>query len=51
MKKSNLKVYESPRVEVIEIECQGILCDSAPGTSTSAGGGTTNMGINSGNGW
>lgn len=48
--KTNNKRYEAPRVEVIEIDYQGILCVSAD-TSASAGGGTTNMGINTGFGW
>ena len=45
------KPYESPKAEVIAIENQGVLCTSAPAASTGAGGGTTNMGINSGYGW
>ncbi len=46
--------YEAPQAEVIAMETQGVLCASgetpAP-TSTNAGGGTTNMGYNSGYGW
>ena len=49
--KQNNKHYESPKAEVIEIENQGVLCASAPVASTNAGGGTTNMDINTGNGW
>jgi hypothetical protein len=49
MNKINKQRYEAPQAEIIEIEYQGILCASAP--DVSAGGGTTNMGINSGNGW
>lgn len=47
----NRQHYEAPQVEVIEIECQGVLCDSAQSTSTGAGGGTTNMGMQGGYGW
>ena len=43
--------YEAPKVEVIEIEYQGILCASAGAVTTTGGGGTTNMGYNSGYGW
>lgn len=31
MKHNNLKRYETPRAEVIVIECQGVLCTSAGG--------------------
>ena len=41
MKKAT-KRYESPQVEVIEIEPQGILCASG-GVATNAGGGTESM--------
>ena len=51
MKATNQKVYEAPMAEVIEIVSQGVLCASAPTASTGAGGGTTNMNINTGNGW
>ena len=52
MKTTNQKVYESPKAEVIEIEAQGVLCTSGgAATSPGTGGGTTNMGINSGYGW
>lgn len=34
MKQTFLKVYESPKAEVIEIEPQGVLCVSADETST-----------------
>ena len=41
MKQANLKAYESPKAEVIEIETQGVLCVSAgetsPGFSTTGG--------------
>lgn len=50
MNKEKLKRYESPKAEVIEIESQGVLCASG-GAAFSTGGGTTNMGINTGNGW
>ena len=50
--KVSTKSYEAPKAEVIEIESQGVLCaSSAAATSTGAGGGTTNMGINNGYGW
>ena len=51
MKATKQKVYETPQVEVIEIEPQGMLCASAPAASTGAGGGTTNMNVNDGYGW
>ena len=50
MKTTNQKVYESPKAEIIVIEHQGVLCASG-GAAFSTGGGTTNMGINTGNGW
>ena len=40
--KKTTKRYESPQVEVIEIEPQGILCASG-GVATNAGGGTESM--------
>ena len=43
MKETN-KRYETPKVEVIEIEPQGILCASGGGDdATGFGAGTTNM--------
>jgi hypothetical protein len=42
MKQTNLKAYESPKAEVIEIEPQGVLCVS-DGAAATAGGGTQNM--------
>ena len=42
MKKTTEKRYETPLVEVIEIEPQGILCASG-GVATNAGGGTESM--------
>ena len=51
MREKIQKTYEAPKAEVIEIESQGVLCASGGAASTSAGGGTTNMGINTGNGW
>jgi hypothetical protein len=51
MKQTNLKAYESPKAEVIEIESQGVLCasggETSPGFSTTGGlqfgnGGTGN---------
>lgn len=42
MKTTNRKHYETPQVEVIEIEPQGILCASG-GVATNAGGGTESM--------
>ena len=51
MKATN-KRYETPKVEVIEIEPQGILCASGGAvTSAGAGGGTTNMNVQGGYGW
>ncbi len=47
MKQTNLKVYESPKAEVIEIEPQGVLCVSAGETST---GFSTTGGLHFGNG-
>ena len=47
MKQTNLKVYESPKAEVIEIEPQGVLCVSAGETST---GFSTTGGLQFGNG-
>ncbi len=44
------KTYEAPKVEVIEIETQGVLCVSGD-AAASAGGGTTNMNVNNGYGW
>lgn len=46
MKQTNLKVYESPKAEVIEIETQGVLCAS-DGAAATAGGGTQNMNMGS----
>ena len=40
--KKTTKRYESPQVEVIEIEPQGLLCASG-GVATNAGGGTESM--------
>ena len=49
MKTTN-KRYEAPRVEVIEIEYQGILCASAGGdTATGPGGNGFKFGNNTGN--
>ncbi len=42
MKQTNLKAYESPKAEIIEIEPQGVLCASG-GDAATAGGGTQNM--------
>ena len=50
MKASKQKVYEAPKVEVIEIESQGVLCVSG-GAAFSTGGGTTNMSVQNGYGW
>jgi len=50
--KTPKKLYETPQVEIIEIESQGVLCTSSgAATSTGAGGGTTDMNYNSGYGW
>ena len=49
MKNTNNR-YEAPKAEVIAIESQGVLCASGGQTST-GGGGTANMGINTGYGW
>ena len=46
MKQTNLKAYESPKAEVIEIESQGVLCAS-DGAAATAGGGTQNMNMGS----
>lgn len=44
--------YEAPKMEVIEIEYQGILCASAGGgEATGFGAGTTNMNMQGGYGW
>lgn len=51
MKATKQKVYEAPKLEIIEIESQGVLCASAPAASTGAGGGTTNMNVQNGYGW
>ena len=51
MKTTNSQHYETPHVEVIEIEPQGILCASAGGETTGFGAGTTNMNMQSGYGW
>lgn len=48
--KATEKHYETPYVEVIEIEPQGMLCASGD-AATNAGGGTTNMNYGSGYGW
>ena len=48
MKQTNLKAYESPKAEVIEIESQGVLCASGDATRT---GGTNDMDINNIEGW
>jgi hypothetical protein len=40
--KKTTKRYESPQVEVIEIEPQSLLCASG-GVATNAGGGTESM--------
>ena len=40
--KTTTKRYESPQVEVIEIEPQGLLCASG-GVAINAGGGTESM--------
>jgi hypothetical protein len=50
------KRYETPQAEVIEIECQGVLCASGEAptptpTGAGAGGGTTNMNVQDGYGW
>ena len=37
MKQTFLKTYEAPKVEVIEIESQGVLCASGGGESTPDG--------------
>ena len=42
MKKTKLKVYESPHVEVIKIETQGVLCASGEGGTR---GGTESMNL------
>ena len=44
------KRYEAPRVEVIEIESQGVLCAS-DGAATMGGGSTTSMTVSGGYGW
>lgn len=51
MKQTN-KRYEAPQAEVIEIECQGVLCMSGgPSTSTNpTGNGGIQFGTTSG-GW
>jgi len=46
MKQTNLKAYEAPKAEVIEIESQGVLCAS-DGAAATAGGGTQNMNMGS----
>ncbi len=52
MKTTKQKVYESPKVEVIEIEAQGVLCASGgAATSPGTGGGTTDMNYGTGYGW
>ena len=43
--------YEAPSLEVIEMESQGVICASGEAATASAGGGTTNMGMNNGYGW
>lgn len=44
--------YEAPRMEVIEMEYQGILCASVGGgEATGFGAGTTNMNMQGGYGW
>ena len=50
MKKNTNRRYEAPRVEVIEIESQGVLCVSGGADTSIGGGGTTNMNIQ-GYGW
>ena len=47
MKHTNLKAYESPKAEIIEIESQGILCASAD-TSTGPGGNGFQFGTSNG---
>ncbi len=43
MKTNNRKRYETPQVEVIEIEPQGMLCASGGVAATYADGGTESM--------
>ena len=53
MKKSN-KCYEAPKMEIIEIESQGVLCASGGnggGEAAGFGAGTTNMNMQGGYGW
>ena len=38
MKQTNLKAYESPKAEVIEIESQGVLCASGGGPTPTPDG-------------
>ncbi len=38
------KNYESPRVEIIEIEMQGVLCSSVPEPTSNPSGGTESVG-------
>ena len=47
MIKAMRKNYECPRVEVIEIEKQGVFCTSGPQPISNPSGGTENVGRNS----
>ena len=52
MKNTN-KRYESPKAEIIVIECQGVLCASGGGSQTSGftGNGGISFGTNNQGGW
>ena len=53
MKRTNQKAYESPKAEIIVIECQGVLCASGGGAPTSGitGNGGISFGTNNQGGW
>lgn len=49
--KKKLKIYETPKAEIVEFESQGMLCASAGAATTTGGGRTTNMNVQEGFGW
>ena len=40
MDKKELKFYEAPAMDVVELKLQGMLCESNPGGDGQPGGGT-----------
>lgn len=45
MKTTKKTDYESPTLEIITLEIQGVLCGSAPDSGRSMSGGNQSMGI------